>query len=113
MREQLEKGGVLGAGQTRKKKKGVLGAGQVQKGGSLRRHIPILNIYVSTHPRGGDLMCIYLRGLTLAGSSWLVVFLKYMLMSGDDFRKRACILSISFSFVLDIPSHCTAYVRMD
>ena len=31
-------------------KRGVLGAGQVQKGGSLPRHIPILNIYVSTPP---------------------------------------------------------------
>ena len=33
-------------------KRGVLGAGQVKKGGSLPRHIPILNIYVSTPPRG-------------------------------------------------------------
>ena len=32
-------------------KRGVLGAGQVKKGGSLPRHIPILNIYVSTPPR--------------------------------------------------------------
>ena len=31
-------------------KRGVLGAGQVKKGGSLPRHIPILNIYVSTPP---------------------------------------------------------------
>ena len=29
-------------------KRGVLGAGQVKKGGSLPRHIPILNIYLST-----------------------------------------------------------------
>ena len=41
MRVQLEKGGVLGAG-------------QVKKGGSLPRHIPILNIYVSTPPPPGD-----------------------------------------------------------
>ena len=44
------KRGVLGAGPTRKR--GVLGAGQVKKGGSLPRHIPILNIYVSTPPGG-------------------------------------------------------------
>ena len=31
-------------------KMGVLGAGQVKKGGSLPRHIPMLNIYVSTPP---------------------------------------------------------------
>ena len=35
-------------------KRGVLGAGQVKKGGSLPRHIPILNIYVSTPPPGVD-----------------------------------------------------------
>ena len=40
------KNGVFGAGQTRKKN-GVLGAGQVEKLGSLPRHIPILDIYVS------------------------------------------------------------------
>ena len=34
-------------------KRGVLGAGQVKKGGSLPRHIPILNIYVSAPPGGG------------------------------------------------------------
>ena len=34
-------------------KRGVLGAGQVKKGGSLPRHIPILNIYVSTPPPPG------------------------------------------------------------
>ena len=42
------KRGVLGEGPNRKK--GVLGAGQVKKGGSLPRHIHILNIYVSTPP---------------------------------------------------------------
>ena len=47
------KRGVLGAGPTRKKGGGVLGAGQVKKGGSLPRHIPILNIYVSTPPPPG------------------------------------------------------------
>ena len=31
-------------------KRGVLGAGHVKKRGSLPRHIPILNIYVSTPP---------------------------------------------------------------
>ena len=31
-------------------KRGVLGAGQVQKGGSLPRHIPILNIYICEYP---------------------------------------------------------------
>ena len=31
-------------------KRGVLGAGPDKKGGSLPRHIPILNIYVSTPP---------------------------------------------------------------
>ena len=35
-------------------KRGVLGAGQVKKGGSLPRHIPILNIYVSTPPPPGS-----------------------------------------------------------
>ena len=56
---QAEKGGVLGAGTARKRgvlgagptrNRGVLGAGQVKKGGSLPRHIPMLNIYVSTPP---------------------------------------------------------------
>ena len=45
VRAQLQGGGVLGAGPTRKR--GILCAGQVKKG-SLPRHIPILNIYVST-----------------------------------------------------------------
>ena len=54
---QARKRGVLGAGPTRKK--GVLGAGQVKKGGSLPRHIPILNIYVSTPP--GYIICITLK----------------------------------------------------
>ena len=41
-------------------KMGVLGAGQVKKGGSLPRHIPILNIYVSTPPPPGILYtCIF------------------------------------------------------
>ena len=45
-------GGVLGTGQARKR--GVLGTGQVKKGGSLPRHIPVLDIYVSAStPRGG------------------------------------------------------------
>ena len=39
---------VLGAGPARKR--GVLCMGQVKKGGSLPRHIPILNIYVSAPP---------------------------------------------------------------
>ena len=55
---QSEKGGVLGAGTARKgglrcgsnSKKGGLRCGSVKKGGSLPRHIPILNIYVSTPP---------------------------------------------------------------
>ena len=42
------KRGVLGAGQTRKK--GGLRCVSGQKGGYLPRHIPILNIYVSTPP---------------------------------------------------------------
>ena len=50
MRAQLEKGGVVGAGPTRKR-----GSGQVKKGGSLPRHIPILDIYVSTPPPPGIL----------------------------------------------------------
>ena len=46
-------------------KRGVLGAGQVQKGGSLPRHIPMLNIYVSTPPpralnRHVDLQIVYI-----------------------------------------------------
>ena len=45
------KRGVLGAGPTRKK--GGLRCGSGQKRGSLPRHIPILNIYVSTPPGGG------------------------------------------------------------
>ena len=36
-------------------KRGVLGAGQVKKGGSLPRHIPMLNIYVSTPPPPRDI----------------------------------------------------------
>ena len=52
VRAQLEKGGgVLGAGQTRKK--GGLRCESGQKRGSLPRHIPILNIYVSTPPPPG------------------------------------------------------------
>ena len=40
-------------------KRGVLGAGQVKKGGSLPRHIPILNIYVSTPPGlGANIICM-------------------------------------------------------
>ena len=48
--------GVLDTGQARKRgglrhgsgsKRGVLGTGQVQKGVSLLRHIPVLDIYVS------------------------------------------------------------------
>ena len=56
MRAQLEKGRVLGAGQTRKK--GGLRYGSGKKEGSLPRHIPILNIYVSTPPppRGPDMV---------------------------------------------------------
>ena len=34
-------------------KRGVLGAGQVIKGGSLPRHIPILNIYAANINRSG------------------------------------------------------------
>ena len=52
------KRGVLGTGQARKK--GVLGTGQVKKGGSLLRHIPVLDIYVSAPPP--------LRGLILPRS---------------------------------------------
>ena len=48
MRAQLEKGGSYV--RIKLEKRGVLGAGQVQKGGSLPRHISILNIYVSTPP---------------------------------------------------------------
>ena len=47
--------GALGTGQVKKgclrhssgSKKGVLGTGKVKKGGSLLRHIPVLDIYVS------------------------------------------------------------------
>ena len=46
-------------------KRGVLGAGQVKKGGSLPRHIPILNIYASTPP--GVLRLIYIRNIV----AWL------------------------------------------
>ena len=46
-------------------KRGVLGAGQVKKGGSLPRHIPILNIYVSTPPGGKILMLHLVRSSTL------------------------------------------------
>ena len=42
-------------------KRGVLGAGQVKKGGSLPRHIPILNIYVSTPPGAILLICTKIK----------------------------------------------------
>ena len=59
-------------------KRGVLGAGQVQKGGSLPRHIPILNIYVSTPPpprgghsknAGGSVACHIKRGVLGTGTT--------------------------------------------
>ena len=48
-------------------KRGVLGAGQVKKGGSLPRHIPILNIYVSTPPPG---LYHAIRRLTMGKFRW-------------------------------------------
>ena len=42
--------GVLGTGQVKKRGGGVLGTGQVKKGGSLLRHLPVLDIYVSPPP---------------------------------------------------------------
>ena len=47
---QAEKRGVLGAGSTRKKRGVGLRCGSGKKGGSLPRHIPTLNIYVSAPP---------------------------------------------------------------
>ena len=49
------KKGVLCSGKTRKK--GVLRCGSGPRGGSLPRHIPILNIYVSTPPPPGSVPC--------------------------------------------------------
>ena len=54
-------------------KRGVLGAGQVKKGGSLPRHIPILNIYVSTPPPG-----------VIHGSGLLFFVLTLVVFRGND-----------------------------
>ena len=51
-----QKRGVLGTGQARKK--GDLRHGSGQKGGSLLRHIPVLDIYVSAPPPGPIAVCL-------------------------------------------------------
>ena len=55
-------------------KRGVLGAGQVKKGGSLPRHIPILNIYASTPP--GESALEKLRCLSAGGAKNGVIVLE-------------------------------------
>ena len=47
-----QKRGVLGTGEARKK--GGLRHGSGKKGGSLLRHIPVLDIYVSAPPPPGS-----------------------------------------------------------
>ena len=66
MRAQLEKGGLKYGSNA---KKGVLGADQVKKGGSLPRHIPMLNICEYPPPPGSILKLDCVSNSCVAASS--------------------------------------------